>query len=86
MEALGLASAGGAIEALRPGDGPEVNPDGGTQSHGWAPGAASIAGTVRALDRLSKQGDTSLLVAQGWTGCGGCSSAVAVIDVNGGGV
>ena len=79
MEALGLASAGGATEALRPGDGPAANPDGSTQAHGWAPGAASIAGTVRALDRLAEEPDPSLLVAQGWTGCGGCSSAVAVI-------
>jgi acetyl-CoA acetyltransferase len=84
LEALGLASPGGAIEALRPGQGIAVNPDGATQRHGWAPGAASIAATVRALDELGKESDPRLLVTQGWTGCGGCSAAVAVIDTNGG--
>jgi acetyl-CoA C-acetyltransferase len=82
LEALGLASAGGAIEALRPDQGIAVNPDGATQSHGWAPGAASIAATVRALDELGQEPGPSLLVTQGWTGCGGCSAAVAVIETN----
>jgi hypothetical protein len=82
VEALGLASPGGAIEAVRPGQGLAVNPDGATQSHGWAPGAASIAATVRALEDLSHEPGAQLLVTQGWTGCGGCSAAVAVIEAN----
>jgi acetyl-CoA C-acetyltransferase len=85
VEALGLASAGGAIEALRPGQGAAVNPDGANQAHGWAPGAASLAATVRALDQSQAEAEAepSLLVTQGWTGCGGCSAAVAVIDTGG---
>jgi acetyl-CoA C-acetyltransferase len=82
VEALGLASAGGAIEAVRPGQVLAVNPDGATQSHGWAPGAASIAATVRALDELGQESGPRLLVTQGWTGCGGCSAAVAVIEAS----
>lgn len=80
VEALGLAAPGGAIEALKPSAGLVVNPDGGVQSNGWAPGAASIAATVRALDDLDRRSGRELMVSQGWNGCGGCSSAVAVIQ------
>jgi acetyl-CoA C-acetyltransferase len=81
LEALELAPAGAAIEALKPSAGLAVNPNGGVQSQGWAPGAASLAATVRALDELDADAEgRSLVVTQGWTGCGGCSSAVAVIE------
>lgn len=78
VEALGLAPPGGAIEALKPSAGLRTNPTGGTQSHGWAPGAASLAATARSL--LDGEAAEGVLVTQGWTGCGGCSSAVAVIE------
>lgn len=79
-EALGLAAPGGAVEALAPGGDAAVNPTGGVQAAGWAPAASSLAAVGRALDEMQDAGDVGLLVGQGWSGCGGCSSAVAVIE------
>lgn len=84
VEALGVAPAGGAVDALRRKGPPRVNPTGGQQSAGWARGSASLASTARAIEEMADgdgDGDGATLVSQGWTGCGGCSSAVAVIEV-----
>jgi len=81
VEALGIASAGGAIDAVRGKGSPVVNPTGAQQSAGWARGPASLAGTARALGEMADGNGGGTLVSQGWTGCGGCSSAVAVIEV-----
>jgi acetyl-CoA acetyltransferase len=76
-EALGLAPRGGGMELMRDGNGPRISVDGGSQGHGWARGTSSLAHTVRAIDDM----DGGVLVAQGWTGCGGSSAAVAVMEV-----
>jgi acetyl-CoA C-acetyltransferase len=83
VEALGVAPAGGAVDALRPGESPAVNPTGGVQARGWAPGPASLAATADALAQMGNEPGTGVLVTQGWTGCGGCSAAVAVIETKG---
>jgi acetyl-CoA C-acetyltransferase len=81
VEALGMAPAGRAVDALRQKGTPRVNPTGGQQSAGWARGTASLASTARALDEMAEGNGGGLLVCQGWTGCGGCSSAVGVFEV-----
>lgn len=80
-EALGLYAAGESFTPLKSSGSPRINPTGGVQSSGFARGVSSLAQTVRAIDEIGANGDGSILLAQGWTGCGGSSSAVAVIEV-----
>ncbi len=76
-EALGLVPKGEGLAALA--ESTVVNPTGGAQAQGFAKGPTGLAQVARAIEEM--QGGT--LVAQGWTGSVGCSSAVAVIEVDG---
>lgn len=76
-EALGLASKGGGLQTALESE--VVNPTGGAQAQGYAKGPTGLAQAARALQEMV--GGT--LVAQGWTGSLGCSSAVAVIELGG---
>lgn len=74
-EALGLVPKGGGLGALIESE--VVNPSGGAQAQGFAKGPTGLAQAARAVTEM----DGGTLVAQGWTGSVGCSSAVAVIEV-----
>jgi acetyl-CoA C-acetyltransferase len=74
-EALGLVPKGNGLGALI--ESKAVNPTGGAQAHGFAKGPTGLAQAARAIEQM----DGGTLVAQGWTGSVGCSSAVAVIEV-----
>lgn len=76
-EALGLAQKGEGLGGVLESE--VVNPTGGAQAQGYARGPTGLAQAARALQEM----DGGTLVAQGWTGSVGCSSAVAVIEVGG---
>ncbi len=78
-EALGLVPRGEGLGALLKEGENVVNPTGGAQAQGFARGPTGLAQAARAIQELER----GTLVAQGWTGSVGCSSAVAVIEVGG---
>jgi acetyl-CoA acetyltransferase len=80
-EALGLADPGKGLDALLD-SANVVNPTGGVQASGWARGAAGLLQAARAIEEMAAQ-PGALLAAQGWSGCGASSSAVALFEIAG---
>lgn len=79
-EALDLYAGGETLTGQGSDSSLRINPTGGVQASGFARGVSSLAQTARAIGEMSANGGGTLL-AQGWSGCGGSSSAVVVIEV-----